>query len=156
MAQRGQAAKSTSHTQKHDTQKAKYQRGKERSFFQQMQPTFAVEVPKRVTRLEFLDERDPRKDTIVRKKAREWVNQNKVNAKKSRPKQQQTRVDEARDIQPAEFHGTGSYGWTFHEMVTTCVPLAAVGHTFDPFNSLPNVGTKYDHILDYCESVSSL
>jgi hypothetical protein len=152
MSYRERATTCASRTQAHETPNAKSQKGKERSFFQHMQPTFAIEIPKKVTRLEFLDESNPAKSTIVRKKAREWVNQNKTNLMKIRHKQQQRKgKDAARDVQSIEFHDSLSYGWTHHEMLTTCVPLAAIGHVFDPFNSLPDVGTEYDHILDYCE-----
>lgn len=51
---------------------------KGRKFFQQMQPTFSIDVPTTTfTKLEFLDNFDPAKDTVVRKKAREWVNKNR-------------------------------------------------------------------------------
>jgi uncharacterized FlgJ-related protein len=157
MSQRRQATNFATCTQAHDTQKAKSHKGKERMFFQQMQPTFAVDVPNKVTRLEFLDESNPAKSTIVRKKAREWVNQNKANIKKSRQKQQIPKEEnDSRVVQSIQKHDMQLQGWTFHDMAVTSVPLPAIGHVFDPFNSLPDVGTKYDHILDYCESLTSL
>jgi hypothetical protein len=128
----------------------KNQKGKERSFFEHAQPTFVVDIP-RITTLEFLDESNPAKDTIVRKKAREWVHQNKVNTRKSRQRRQPSRTDSGKSddtTEDAQLQRRSSSA-----TVRLPSPLRAVGvRRLDVFNVLPDVGTNYDHLLDYCES----
>jgi len=124
---------------------------KERRFFEHAQPTFAVELPT-TTRLEFLDERNPAKRIIVRRKAREWVNQNKSGGKKSRSRRKPAKKDETEtegecagsEIAQVQRRGSG-------DAVKVASPLRDVGlRQFDPFTVLPEVGSQYDHLLDYC------
>ncbi|KAH7385649.1 hypothetical protein BKA66DRAFT_511484 [Pyrenochaeta sp. MPI-SDFR-AT-0127] len=128
------------------------QKGKGRKFFQQMQPTFAIDLPtmSTTTKLEFLDHSDPSKDIVVRKKAREWVNKNKEISKQNREKL---------SLSPA-----ASTTWTVKDddetqkelqmrrnsvqSVVLPSPLKLLGmDTLDPFNQLPNIGRRYDHII---------
>lgn len=126
---------------------------KGRKFFQKMQPTFSIDVPTTTfTRLEFLDNFDPAKDTVVRKKAREWVNKNREISKpggqrapKSRSKSIRLKTeDEGQKNQLARRTG----------MASTIVPgpSKAVGpNQVDPFGILPNIGRDFDHIIKYCK-----
>lgn len=125
---------------------------KGRKFFQQMQPTFSIDVPTtNVTKLEFLDNFDPAKDTVVRKKAREWVNKNrevpnlggqassklrsKKTALKADDEDQKKQLAKRRVAAPA---------------VIVCSPRAVGASAVDPFGLLPNIGRDFDHIIKYC------
>jgi hypothetical protein len=131
------------------------QRGREREFFQRMQPSFAVELPKRPTRIEFLDDSNPKKATIVRRKAREWVNQNRDEAKKARQKHQRSkttaknyadRPDGSQDVQGWRQKSAG--------LVLIPSPLQTAGpHKNDPFDCLPDMGMKYGHLVEYCKTI---
>ncbi|KAF1915245.1 hypothetical protein BDU57DRAFT_518123 [Ampelomyces quisqualis] len=134
-----------------DTSKRKPQTGNDRRFFQQMQPTFAVTLPRRHTKIEFLDESNPAKDTIIRKKAREWVNQNRDQGRKNRRKQRRTDTEvkepepKARDAQNMPLQRRKS-----EDPVLMLSPLETVGTCqFDPFLTLPIVGAKHEHLLEY-------
>ncbi|KAF2992939.1 hypothetical protein E8E13_000372 [Curvularia kusanoi] len=125
------------------------QDNKGRKFFQQMQPTFFIDVPTPTSaKLEFLDNFDPAKDTVVRKKAREWVNKNRELSSfsgpvtsKSRSKKHVSRrdVDEKKQLVRQK----------------TLVPAAVTGpqtvaaSSVDPFGILPNIGRDFDHIIKY-------
>ena len=127
---------------------------KGRKFFQQMQPTFSIDVPATTfTKLEFLDNFDPAKDTVVRKKAREWVNRNREasnpggqGAPKSRSKNAGLKAeDESQKKQLTRRKST----------VPTIIPSPskAVGPSqVDPFGILPNIGRDFDHIIKYCKA----
>jgi hypothetical protein len=131
------------------------QRSRGRKFFQHLQPSFTVELPKRPTKIEFLDDNDPEKATIVRKKAREWVNQNRDKSKKARQKQQRSEAtvkvdpeqsDEGQVVQVERMKS--------NKLVVTPSPLRTAGPCkIDPFSSLPDLGAKYNHILEYCELI---
>lgn len=125
--------------------------GKERRFFEHVQPTFAVELPT-TTRLEFLDERNPAKRIIVRKKAREWVNQNKSGGKKSRSRRKPAKKEETEtDVGSAEGHNAQIQRCGSGDAVKVQSPLRDIGvRQSDPFTVLPDVGSHYDHLLDYC------
>jgi hypothetical protein len=134
-----------------DTSKRKPQKGNERRFFQQMQPTFAVTLPRRTTRIEFLDESNPAKDTIIRRKAREWVNQNRDPTRKGRRKQRRAETEGLEAI-PAEEQDTQPQTPKSNDTILTISPRQTVGSCqYDPFCSLPIVDAKYEHLLDYCE-----
>lgn len=117
-----------------------------------MQPTFSIDVPTtNFTKLEFLDNFDPAKDTVVRKKAREWVNKNREisylgqASSKSKPRKVALRTDEEdQKKQLAQ-----------RKVTTPTVvigPAKAVGASaVDPFGILPNIGRDFDHIIKYCE-----
>jgi hypothetical protein len=136
------------------TQKRAAQRGKGRKFFQEVQPTFAVELPITTTKLEFLDENDPGKSTIVRKKAREWVNKNKDASRKTKKKTQHPRIEDGgRVFDSAEDHDMQLQGRKSSPPFVKLDVLRAVGAGhLDPFNILPHVGRQYDHIIKFCKS----
>ncbi|QRD00201.1 hypothetical protein JI435_070940 [Parastagonospora nodorum SN15] len=123
---------------------------KERRFFEHVQPTFAVELPT-TTRLEFLDERNPAKRIIVRKKAREWVNQNKSGGKKSRSRRRPAKKEETEtDVGSTECQNAQVQRHGSDDAVKVPSPLQDIGvRQFDPFTVLPDVGSQYDHLLDY-------
>ncbi|KAF1923952.1 uncharacterized protein M421DRAFT_302188 [Didymella exigua CBS 183.55] len=122
-----------------------------RKFFQQMQPTFSIDVPTTTfTRLEFLDNFDPAKDIVVRKKAREWVNKNREVSNlagkatsKSRLKNAALKLDE--EDQSKQLVRRKSAPQT---LVIAC-PKAVGASSVDPFGILPNIGRDFDHIIKY-------
>lgn len=125
-------------------------RSKGRKFFQQMQPTFAVDLPRTTTRLQFLDENDPAKDTVVRKKAREWVN---MNRKLNRSKQK-TSDDRKSPEQSNEFRSSTNQlqRRRISDAAGMGSPTTTVGsHHLDPFNILPDIGRDYKNIIEFCE-----
>ncbi|KAH7095801.1 hypothetical protein FB567DRAFT_40404 [Paraphoma chrysanthemicola] len=127
------------------------QRGKGRKFFQQLQPTFALDLPSTSVKLQFLDENDPAKDTIVRKKAREWVNRNRNMNVPNRPKQSRSKETvKASDVEEeTETNMQLQRRWS-NSSAERLDPLQGIGKGIsDPFNVLPDVGRKYDHIIDY-------
>jgi hypothetical protein len=128
---------------------------KGRKFFQQMQPTFSIDLPTTTfTKLEFLDNFDPAKDKVVRKKAREWVNKNReitiTNLSgqaipKSKSKNTAWKLkDEVQKKQLAQ-----------RKSITSAVilsPPQAIGASqVDPFGLLPFIGRNFDHIIKYCK-----
>lgn len=131
---------------------------KGRRFFQQMPPTFSIDVPTQTfTKLEFLDNFDPAKDIVVRKKAREWVNKNRENTNlsgqaipKSKAKNAALKADE--EDQKKQL--------TQRKNTTPAVvftPPKAVGaNSVDPFGILPNIGRDFDHIIKYCKAIQRL
>jgi len=130
-------------------------RSKGRKFFQQMQPTFAVDLPSTTTRLEFLDENDPAKDKVVRKKAREWVNKNKKLKRLDLNKQvsvgESSSSELEGDIQVRnginELQRRRTSGATNMGSPTS----SAGSYQFDCFSILPDVGRDYKNIVDFCE-----
>ena len=137
-----------------DTSKRKPQKGSERKFFQQMQPTFAVSLPRRNTKIEFLDESNPAKDTIIRKKAREWVNQNRDRSRKELKKRR--RADPEVKDQEAESPQDRLMRLqreSSDDPLLVLSPRQTIGtRQYDPFGSLPEITLKHEHLLDYCES----
>jgi hypothetical protein len=130
------------------------QKEKQRGLLHQMQPTFATEQPISTNTLIFLDENDPAKDKIVRKKAREWVNRNKERTKQIKKVQPDTRAKyEVQEVctvddQNAQLQKRKDNGFN----VMGSVLRAMGGSQLDPFNILPHVGRKYDHIIEFCTS----
>lgn len=128
---------------------------KGRKFFQQMQPTFSIDVPTTTfTKLEFLDNFDPAKDTVVRKKAREWVNKNREISNlggqatsKSRSKNVALKADE--EDQKKQLARRKS---TTPTVIITS-PKAVGASSVDPFGILPDIGRDFDHIIKYCKSI---
>ncbi|KAF2739966.1 hypothetical protein EJ04DRAFT_572689 [Polyplosphaeria fusca] len=125
---------------------------KNRKYFTQVQPSFFVQQP--VVQLEFLDNSDPTKGRVVRKKAREWVALNKKKAstsggrKREAPKRKDHAVQRT-DSVVATRQGQ-SLSPTGRRVVTPLGPLRDIsGQKFDPFDVLPNVGRKIDHIVEY-------
>lgn len=134
-------------------QATKRKENKGRKFFQQMQPTFSIDVPTTTfTKLEFLDNFDPGKDTVVRKKAREWVNKNREfsnlggqTKSKSRPKKSTSKSDKGDENKQLTRRESSTQA-----MVITS-PNTIGASSVDPFGILPNIGRDFDHIIKYCE-----
>lgn len=125
---------------------------KGRKFFQQMQPTFSIDVPTTTfTKLEFLDNFDPAKDTVVRKKAREWVNKNREITNlsgqaipKSRSKNSASKAEDEDKKKQLIRQKSTTPAVTFN-------PTKTVGaSSVDPFGILPDIGRNFDHIIKYC------
>jgi hypothetical protein len=156
MSQQGRAMVPVQSIDTRDDVREKTEKGQQRRFFEHVQPTFTVVVPK-TTRLEFLDERNPAKSIIVRKKAREWVNQNRASTQKSRSRRRPSKAKQReRDIDSSENQDTRLERRSINGTVESSSPLRTIGlHQFDPFAVLPHVATNYDHLLDYCKYRSS-
>jgi hypothetical protein len=153
-AEEAKAPVSTS--QSSEAQPRKAQKGRGRKFFQHVQPSFAVELPSPPTKIEFLDENNPDKATIVRKKAREWVNQNRDKSKKMRQKQQQPNTivqdEKYRSSRVKDFKAEREKS---QELAITPSLLRVAGsRKNDPFDSLPDMGIKYEHMMEYCKFTS--
>jgi hypothetical protein len=138
-----------------EAQPRKTHKGKGRQFFQHMQPSFAVELPSPPGKIEFLDENNPDKATIVRKKAREWVNRNRDKSKKIGQKQQQPNTivqdKKYRSIRVKDLKAEREKS---QELVITPSLLWVAGsRKNDPFDSLPDVGIKYEHMMEYCKFI---
>lgn len=125
--------------------------GKGRKFFQHMQPTFSIGVPTTTfTKLEFLDNFDPAKDTVVRKKAREWVNKNREisnlsgsSPSKSRSKSVALTAEDDRKKQIVRRKSV--------VLAAEGSPQSVGASAVDPFGILPNIGRDFDHIIKYCK-----
>ena len=121
---------------------------KGRKFFQQMQPTFSVDVSPSTSTLEFLDNFDPTKGAVVRKKAREWVNKNReisslrLATSKTRSKNAIPRTEDDQKKQLAKWKPPVSAAFS---------PQAVGANTVDPFGVFPNVGRDFGHIIRYCK-----
>jgi hypothetical protein len=129
------------------------EREKGRKFFQQIEPTFAVRVPTApYTELQFLDNFDPGKDAIIRKKAREWVNRNKERTAlngKSKPRAKsnaEKAVGKEQEEQLAKKRANSK--------ALVASPQTISASSVDPFGLLPDIGRNFDHIIKYCMSVS--
>lgn len=130
------------------------QRGKGRKFFQQMQPTFSIDLPQTVTtKLEFLDHSDPAKDVVVRKKAREWVNKNKESLKQSHGSQARRKARRSiqDSVSPEQKETQQQLMSMKYEESVAGLNLARTTSidSFDPFGLLPDIGRKYDHIIQF-------
>jgi hypothetical protein len=132
-------------------------RTKGRKFFQQMQPTFAVDLPRTETTLQFLDENDPAKDTVVRKKAREWVNMKRKTKKQDRGKQKH--FEDRGTLEELIQAGSGTNQLQRRSSsgeIILVSPTTVVGSLqFDPFHILPDIGRDYKNIIDFCEFTRS-
>jgi hypothetical protein len=123
---------------------------KGRKFFQQMQPTFSVDVsPSTKLDLQFLDNFDPTKGAVVRKKAREWVNKNREISSlrgqatsKTRSKNAMSRTEEDQKKHLAKWKPPVSAAFS---------PQAVGANTVDPFGVFPNIGRDFGHIMKYCK-----
>lgn len=118
-----------------------------------MQPTFAIDAPITSVKLQFLDQNDPQRDKIVRKKAREWVNRNRDIANQSSrqrgvPRGKSTFQDPD-DVEENEMQ-VQRFGKDNEIVVFNST------RQFDPFNILPDVGRKYSHIVEFCKSETLL
>lgn len=154
MSQHENASKTTNTMQPNTSQRRQPpQRGKGRKFFQHLQPTFAIEVPTTTTTLQFLDEYDPKKDTIVRKKAREWVNKNRDVKNQDRQRQECLRAKNIDGTESKEEHNVMQLQQDNGTVVGTILsPVQGAGiRQFDPFNIFPDVGRKHNHIIEFCK-----
>lgn len=122
---------------------------KGRDFFQQLEPTFSIAVPRNtVTKLEFLDHSDPAKSTVVRKKAREWVNKNREISKHVQSTHASARTKKTR-LEVKEAGEREETPDSKSETRTLSLSPPRTGSIFDPFNLLPQVGRKYEHIIQF-------
>jgi hypothetical protein len=123
-----------------------------RNTFKQMKPTFAVDLATTTGKLEFLDPNDTARNTIVRKKAREWVNKNKSISKQDKSHQSQSKVKVSalklkdKDDKKQSKRNQG------HQTKGMLDRPGGVGNSsFDPFGIFPDVGRKTGHIIECCE-----
>jgi hypothetical protein len=124
-----------------------------RKFFQQIEPTFSVSVPAApYTELQFLDNFDPAKDSVVRKKAREWVNKNKEKTTLSGKPKSRARSSAEKDVSNEQEKQLIK---TIADKVATINPRSVAASSIDPFGLLPDVGRNFDHIIKYCMSSHS-
>ncbi|KAF2189490.1 hypothetical protein K469DRAFT_700693 [Zopfia rhizophila CBS 207.26] len=119
---------------------------RDHKFFKTAGPAFTVAQPS--AKFEFVDNTNPKKDIVVRRKAREWVHRDKDGKKcKEGPEDQNYPIkgqiiihQEMCDLAQQSGHGI----------------LDVSTDRFDPFGVLPVPGTrKVDHIIEYCKLLSS-
>ncbi|KAF9695727.1 hypothetical protein EKO04_006059 [Ascochyta lentis] len=133
------------------TQGSQRKDNKGRKFFQQMQPTFSIDVPTTTfTKLEFLDNFDPAKDTVVRKKAREWVNKNREITNLSgqaisRSKKSKNAAREGEDKDKTQLTRRKAVA----PLLTPSLPKTVGASSVDAFGILPSIGRDFDHIIKY-------
>lgn len=131
---------------------------KGRKFFQQIQPTFSIDVSTNTsTKLEFLDNFDPAKDTVVRKKAREWVNRNREisNVSGQSSSKSKLKKDVALEVREGEKKQQLARRKSPPQMIIPS-PEAISASSVDPFGLLPNIGREFDHIIKYCKALLDL
>ncbi|KAF2131418.1 hypothetical protein P153DRAFT_365006 [Dothidotthia symphoricarpi CBS 119687] len=137
----------SSTTSRNVNSKRTSQKDKSRKYFQQAQPTFSLELPTHTPKLEFLDNFDPDKDLVVRKKAREWVNKNKglrTQPWRARPEPKKIKTKDGNEQQKQLAKRKNNETTRVHD------PLKIIGVSQkDPFNMLPDIGRNYDHIIDF-------
>lgn len=153
----------------------KSQKNKGRGFFQQMQPTFSIAPSQsHVVTLQFLDHSDPHKDTVVRKKAREWVNRTKEQSRYNKglppspgsnssnfsispgssrrvslsPGIKAKKLGKRKDVHVQNMQ---EIEWMLRrDQLISEKGLEAVGTaSIDPFSVLPNVSREYRHIVQF-------
>lgn len=117
-------------------------------FFDGVAPTFSLVSPPRNLTFEFLNHSDPDRATVVRRKAREWVNKNKEDEQKrgcqSRRKTRKQNSIQINRVHTAAERAQGSTPRKINEL-----------RTFDAFSIIPGVQKDRYHILQYCECCSS-
>jgi hypothetical protein len=124
---------------------------KGRKFFHQIEPTFAVRVPNPPhTELQFLDNFDPGKDAIIRKKAREWVNRNKERTALSAKSRAKAKTGTAKAGDEEQEKQLAKKKASSKALVVS--PRSVSASSVDPFGLLPDVGRNIDHIIKYCMS----
>jgi hypothetical protein len=128
---------------------------KGRKFFHQIEPTFAVRVPNSAyTELQFLDNFDPGKDTIIRKKAREWVNRNKERAALGAKPNLKPKTSTGKAGSEEQEKQLAKRKAISKALVVS--PRSVSANSIDPFGLLPDVGRNIDHIIRYCMSAFRL
>lgn len=114
-------------------------------FFGQVSPSFSLDPEPRNLTFQFLEHSDPDRSTVVRKKAREWVNKSKEDAEKSKGRlQKRTKTQTSKLLQrkgPILARESGSVPGFIMEL-----------RSFDAFGTLPKIQKDYNHIIQYCES----
>lgn len=118
---------------------------KGRNFFHKVEPTFAIKPS--ATQLEFVDNSDPSKDIVVRKKAREWVHRNREASirRKNASGSHTFRVEDSNKEQ-RDSKSRAAFKASLRALFD---PSSG---RIDPFDVLPNVGRKVDHIIEFCKS----
>ncbi|KAF2637071.1 hypothetical protein P280DRAFT_138060 [Massarina eburnea CBS 473.64] len=119
-----------------------------RKFFHNVEPIFSIAQPK-TQQLQFLDNSDPGKSAVVRKKAREWVHWNKQHelAVKTKKTEKKSHCDEVE----FEIKGGGK-GSVLQILKSEGVPnpwMNVAAGRADPFDAFPQVGRNIDHIIEY-------
>lgn len=125
---------------------------KGRKFFHKVQPTFSVASSAPQTQLCFLDNSDPKKDAIVRKKAREWVWKNKHKDTDASKRKDGTRKAAKSEGDRRSEHGQMVMFRGVDRRKVSPLNDISMG-SVDPFGTLPAVGRKIDHIIEYCKFV---
>jgi len=114
-------------------------------FFRQVGPTFSAEPQPRSREFQFLEHSDPNRSTVVRRKAREWVNKSKEDAEKSKGRsQEKTKTQISKRVQrkgPVFARESGSVPRSITEL-----------RSFDAFGTLPGTQKDCNHIIQYCQS----
>ncbi len=119
-----------------------------------MQPTFSIDVPTTTfTKLEFLDNFDPAKDAVVRKKAREWVNKNREITNLGTQTSSKSKRSAATRVEDDCSKKQLAQGKSTTPTVVLASPKAVGASSVDPFGILPNIGRDFDHIIKYCKIV---
>ncbi|KAF2018983.1 hypothetical protein BU24DRAFT_405705 [Aaosphaeria arxii CBS 175.79] len=125
----------TSHSVPRKDRGASLSSSVDRRYFEQVQPIFAVSSS--ATKLEFVDNSDPRKDLVVRKKAREWVHRNRETTRRNKG---------AQNAKTQEAGAVTAWDIILSRRASLKDPSSG---RIDPFDMLPNVGRKVDHILEF-------
>jgi hypothetical protein len=127
-------------------------KGRARSikFFNQAQPTFVVAQPG--AKLTFVDDKDPEKRRVVRRNAREWVLKMKKEEEVEKDGvkgQTRAKSGKKKGVRVGALDVLGGEN-AAGVVVTVTRPRDVSAERFDPFDALPNVGRKVDHIVEYC------
>lgn len=92
----------------------------------------------------FLDHSDPDRSTVVRRKAREWVNKSKEDAEKSKERFRKGAKTQIRQVQRKGLYTRQKSG----SVPRTLLEL----QTFDAFGILPRAQKDCYHIIQFCKS----
>ena len=109
-------------------------------------PAFSAESqPKNLT-FQFLEHSDPDRSTIVRRKAREWVNKSKEDAEKSKAiSKKRTRTQNPEHVQrrrPVVGRDSGSAPVTIMEL-----------RSLNAFGTMPAIQKDCNHIIIFTDSI---
>lgn len=107
-------------------------------------PKLSSESQPRNLTFQFLDHSDPDRSTVVRRKAREWVNKSKDDAEKSAERARERTGTQTKHVQRNWIYTTRESRYVRETIMEL--------RRFDAFGILP--GTRKDcyHIIQYCES----
>lgn len=120
--------------------------GPSAQYFKKVAPAFSLELqPKKIT-FQFLDHSDPDRSTVVRRKAREWVNKGKEEAEKNKEgKQRRAKTRFPRHVQGERIH-VGQQSRSVPRSISEL-------RSFDAFGTLPQTQKDCYHIIQYCRSL---